>query len=212
MYPTELAQLLENDKIELLSGVHLLMNFSPQELLEVGNALKLNTSLKAVEIENTQINFCIAELLLNSLPFNNSIKSLRISNIDNLSDYIPQLKEVLNFCTSIEQLVISHQKKGDDIFAGIGSTLTENTNITDLQLINCPIEKFGTGALAEIIEGNKTLTNICVSHQALGSQYFQDISAALAKNKTLGSICLTNTCLDRASIEGLINALVALDF
>ncbi len=80
MSATELIISLEEDKISLLDGSHLLLDFSPDELRKLQNALMLSSSLESIELENIGISEPLWQLLGEALAFNNSVKSFKLSN------------------------------------------------------------------------------------------------------------------------------------
>ena len=95
MSATELIISLEEDKISLLDGSHLLLDFSHDELRKLQNALMLSSSLESIELENIRISEPLWQLLGEALAFNNSVKSFKLSNTLMRDDDIEALEKII---------------------------------------------------------------------------------------------------------------------
>ena len=157
-------------------------------------ALKLNKSLKILNLENNYITEL--DYIINILKKNSNLTSLNLgnnefNNIDNFLDY-------LKYNTTLQELLLCGM--GVEDYKLIPEMLKVNTTLTVLNIGNRQDYHFyeyniNINNFQNALTINKSLTSLNLTKMCLGSEYLNILSEFLKYNKTLENLILSENLL-----------------
>ena len=156
------------------------------QLLELFEALKTNTTLKHLNIGYCEIDDKLVEALCPALRENNTLTSLDLDGNKITDKGVEALCEALRKNKAITSLDLNENKIGDDGAGALADMLMDNSTLTVLNLNDNQIGDFGAdglrlpnllpdGTIASLDMGNNNITNI-------GKKFLEEICKSGSKN------------------------------
>jgi hypothetical protein len=162
---------------------------------KIFTALSFNKNLTTFKMSGIHINQVNALKLDNVLKINKTLKKLDISNCGITDDSMngTSLSKSLN--KKLEELDISNNKFTDTMLLHFLSKLLENTTLKILKMSGIKIQGDSIDTLASVLELNETLTTLDISNCGISDDKYEQIIGALIKNKNskLTKLTISNT-------------------
>jgi Ran GTPase-activating protein (RanGAP) involved in mRNA processing and transport len=152
----------------------------------------------------------MSDSVAQQLRLSTTVTNLVLCYIVLSHENMQQLKAVLRRNTALESLDLTGSGLGSAGLAEIASVLHSNTSIKSLVLTyNGLHEVESANILRELLRRNKTITSLCIAHNAFGwnAAAFRSIVEGVRSNITLQKLDLQYCGLDDQGISVLANAL-----
>ena len=177
-----------DDGIQLFSLLkleHLIhLNIENVEMTEVGACalgdwLECNNSLQSLVISANNINDNGLTKILNTIP--STLVRLIASHCNITYDGAKNIGETLRTTNTLKHLKIYGNPIGDEGISTIACGITTNasTALIELDVRNCEIHNQGTKSIADVLEKNKTLRSINISHNHIGDDEMSTLAHGL---------------------------------
>jgi hypothetical protein len=148
---------------------------------------------------------------MQELGRNSTVTKLKIRNSVLSLETAQQLKAVLRQNTALQSLDLSMSHLGSAGLTDIAPVLYRNTSIKALDLTRNDLDDIeSANVLRELIRRNKTITTLCIAHNAFGrnAAAVRSIFEGVRSNTTLQQLDLSGCRLVDQGISLLVNALV----
>ena len=196
---------------------------------KIAEAIKVNTTIKILNIHGNEISDNGAAAISDSLKSNNSLQELNIGNNKITSERAIKIAEAIQVNTTLEELDLSFNKLCDDgasiISYGLNTNkslqklnmskneitiegakmiaiaLLMNTTLIQLDLSSNKIFDDGATAISYVLKGNITLQELNISHNNITNKGITKITEAIQINSTLQNINISKNLI---TTEGLL--------
>lgn len=162
-------------------------------VLKIGNALKVNTSLKLLILISTDIGINGAKAISDALKVNTTLQCLYIYGMS--QPYIINIIDGLKTNNAIYTLTIGHNNIDSKIAEGIWEMLKVNTSLKTLLISMCDINSDSIKFIAEALKVNTTLKTLNVNGNSIGENGATYIAEALKVNKTLKELFINDNII-----------------
>lgn len=144
-----------------------------------------------------------AELLADALKINSSLEDLYLNN-NQISDVgAAALGEGLKINSSLTTLSLMNNHIGSVGAAALCKGLECNSNLSYLDLNDNHISDVGAAALGEVLKRNSTLTTLCLSCNLIGDVGVTALADGLESNSTLETLFLLDNQISDVGITAL---------
>ena len=151
----------------------------------IADAIKVNKTLKKLDIGVNSISDDGAAAISDSLKYNNSLHELDMSCNKITSEGAKKIAEAIKVNTTLKILRISSNTISDDGVAAISDGLKYNNSLQELNIRNNKITSEGAEKVAEAIRMNTTLKILIISDNRLSDDGVAAISDSLKSNNSL---------------------------
>jgi Leucine-rich repeat (LRR) protein len=169
-----------------------------------------DSKVKELVLEKVNTSTVGLHPVIRELGRNTTVTSLAIRDSVLSRDNVQQLKSMLRRNTGLESLDLESSRLGSAGLAEIAPVLYRNTSIKAFDLRNNGLHDIeSANALRELIRRNKTITSLCIAHNAFGhnAAAVRSIAEGVRSNTTLQQLDLRYCRLDDQGISLLANAL-----
>ncbi|KJE97167.1 hypothetical protein CAOG_010090 [Capsaspora owczarzaki ATCC 30864] len=175
------------DTVKNASGQLSLLN---RQIGEVGaraiaETLKVNKTLKYLDLDNNLIGDAGAQSIAEALKVNTTLKALSLAK-NQIGDVgANAIAEALKVNKTLTWLDLGKSRIGNAGAQAIAEALKMNAMVTEIGLKQNQIGNVGANAIAEALKVNKTLTWLDLGKSRIGNAGAQAIAEALKVNTTL---------------------------
>lgn len=170
------------------------LHFKGTEMIDIAaaglfaDALRLNSSLRRLNLSVAELDSDSAELLSAALCVNSGLEHLDLSNNEIGDRGAASFRAALSVNTGLRILDLSRNCIRDPGIVALGFGLVKNSSLTCLQLNNNRISDDGAVALGEALRENSTMTSLNVETNVIGPHGAKYLREALCKNNYLGHV------------------------
>ncbi|KJE91885.1 hypothetical protein CAOG_02949 [Capsaspora owczarzaki ATCC 30864] len=177
-----------------------------EEAKAIAEALKVNTTLTAVCLDENQLDGAGAQAIAEALKVNTTLKDLYLW-ANWIGDAGAQaIAEALKVNTNLRWLDLIDNQIGDAGAQAIALALKANTTLTEYTLDKNQIGDAGAQAIAEALKGNMTVQKLYLRGNQIGDIGAQEIAEALKMNTTLTELDLRSNCIGNAGLQAIREA------
>lgn len=175
--------------------------------LLLADALKHNTILKRLHVDNNELGDEGIHALADALTKNTTLLELNVSS-NHLTDVgAHYLANALTKNTTLTRLNVSFNDFSNQAFA---DALRCNTTLTHLDISNNDISSDGALALADALKHNTTLSHLHIEYNNIGGVGTRALAEALKHNTTLRLICIHHNYMEWYKLQDVLEQNVGL--
>ncbi|KAL0242519.1 hypothetical protein GEMRC1_005082 [Eukaryota sp. GEM-RC1] len=190
----------------IITGLRIkLREFSDLEFLN--NSSSLFPRLKQLEVEVARRNTSLSMLLIEALKTNTTVTSVDLEDSSIGAEGAKALAEALKVNASITSVSLAENSIGDEGVSALAEALKVNASITSICLLYNSIGAEGASALAEALKVNNSVTNIDLSFNSIGAEGARALAEALRVNASVTSIDLSFNSIGAEGARALAEAL-----
>ncbi|KAK5809251.1 hypothetical protein F5H01DRAFT_394807 [Linnemannia elongata] len=173
----------------------------------LAEALKTNSTLTTLNLENNLIGFDGAKALAEALKTNKALTTLNL-RLNSIGSYgAMALAEALKTNKTLTTLNLVGNSIGSDGAKALAEALKTSKNLTTLNLESNSIGDDGAKALATAFKINSTLTTLNLERNSVGDDGAKALTDALKTNSTLTTLNLENNSIGDDGAMALAEAL-----
>jgi Ran GTPase-activating protein (RanGAP) involved in mRNA processing and transport len=221
-----IAKAINNNKLKYLLELDLInCEIGDNEATSIANALLNHKKLKNLRLGQNRIGSKGIESLIKLLENNNKIQLQIDLNNPNVKDdkYMAELYklvQIMNIINAIDTLdnyigIGNNNMFGvssliDNYGATILSKFLKNNNhnhISKIKFVNSYIGDIGGKALADLLNGNTTITELILSYNQIGNDGAIALAKALINNNTLNTLDLGQNNINQDGVKEFIKIL-----
>ncbi|KAF9961236.1 hypothetical protein BGZ72_004377 [Mortierella alpina] len=193
---------LQKLSFELVAGT-----FGGRELELLAEALKTNSTLATLDLNNTSTLDEGAVLIAEALKLNASLTALNLRGNSIGRIGAKALAEALKINSNLANLSLQGNSIGDHGAKALAEALKINSSLTTLDLQKNSIGDHGATELAAALKTNSTLTTLELQHNSIWFKGFLEFSEAIKANSTLVTLDLQKNKIGAARAKALAEAL-----
>jgi Ran GTPase-activating protein (RanGAP) involved in mRNA processing and transport len=197
------ATLAEVTKLDLRNSDFI----TEEQVLSLAEALKSNTSLTELNLENNQIGASGGASIAEALKSNTSLTTLNLSWNQIGASGGASIAEALKSNTSLTELNLENNQIEDSGGAAIGEALRSNTSLTSLYLLDNKIGASAGASIADALKSNTSLTSLDLSWNQIGASGGASIAEALKSNTSLTTLDLQSNQIGASGGTSIAEAL-----
>jgi len=180
---------------------------SDQSATGLAEALKTNSTLLELHLSHNEIGDQGATGLAEGIKINSALMKLYLNDNKIGDQGATGLAEALKINSVLSELYLAHNAIGDQGVTGLAEALKLNSTLTWLDLENNKVGAQGATGLAEGLKINSTPLELHLSHNEIGDQGATGLAEALKINSTLMNLYLNNNKIGDQGATGLAEAL-----
>ncbi|KAG0014050.1 hypothetical protein BGZ82_001915, partial [Podila clonocystis] len=173
----------------------------------MAEALKSNSTLTTVYLQNSSIGSNGAQMLAEALKINSTLTTLNLENNSIGENGGLALAEALKINSTLTTLNLGRNLIGHNGALALAEALKINLTLTTLNLENNSIEDNGALALVEALKINLTLTTLNFGRNLIGHSGALALAEALKTNSTLATLNLEYNSIRDNGAQALAEAL-----
>ncbi|KAF9116593.1 hypothetical protein BGW39_002695, partial [Mortierella sp. 14UC] len=200
-HPKKPSHLLELS-FELVAGP-----FGAKELVPLADALKTNSTLTALDLQDNKIGSREAQIIAEALKTNSTLITLHLGNNTIGDNGAQSLSVALKINSTLAILDLKGNSIRDVGAKALSEALKTNSTLTTLDLTNNSIWFGGLLTFSEALKDNSTLTTLDLYNNLIGDDGAKALSEALKTNSTLTTLNLTNNSIGDDGAKALAEAL-----
>ena len=170
-------------------------NLTNTSAMNIGKILKINESLKCLDISNNPIGDDGISALSDGLHVNTTLIQLVVHKCEVHSEGAKTIAKMLQANKTLKYLNISNNCIGDDGTTTIVHGIQDNTILAELNISSCDFHSKGTESIGELLRVNKTLKHLDISSNHIGDDVISVISCGLQANTILTKLKISNKLL-----------------
>ena len=179
-------QFCEKIKTDKISELDLFeRTISDDEAILLADMLKVNTTLKKLNIRFCSITVTGISKITEALEVNTTLKTLDLSSAHFGNNGAIKLAKMLKNNKSIETLIICDNSIGDSGMIEIAEALKSNNKLKELNINDNRFADNAANKIVEVISINKTLKKLYMAYNCITVMAADTIVKALQNNKTL---------------------------
>jgi len=204
----DIAQLANTSHVHTVSyRNHPIAN---ERLVALADALKLNTTITAVDMRDTNMSDSECELLADALAVNSTVTKVDLGgSVQRFENSAPALARMLCINSTIEKLYFQSADLGDVFCAQLCAAMSHNSSCRVLDLAWNHMSDNGAKALSNAMMINSTLEKINVSCNDITYNGLTALATALRVNTTIYQM---NIQLNDASLASSRNFIDSLEY
>lgn len=168
------------------------------QVIALAEALKLNKSLKKLNLEFNKIGINGAKALATALAVNTTLTVLDLHYTGVEGEAVMAIANALKINAALITLNLDNNQIGSSEIVALSEALQVNTALKSLDLGFNDVSLVGAAALGEALKVNVSLTSLNFRFNDIGDEGAVLIAKALEINKTLTSLVLTNNQINTA--------------
>ena len=213
MFILELAYAIYHNKILMsLDLSNNFLSFDDQSSFNVlGIALRINETLKSLNISQNDISDTKMHGMVNALYYNKTLQSLDISGNELSHDLTKNLAHALMYNSFLSLLALGSNSIGDEGAMHLASALELNKTLTSLYLRDNMITNIGAIALAHALKKNTTLTKLDLSMNDISDKGVSAMCDTFCVQNALKVLFICYNPITHAKIEELFIKLASED-
>ena len=177
------------------------------DILLLAEALKVNSTLTVLKLNDNGIGAQGASGLAEALKVNSTLTVLKLNDNYIGAQGATGLAEALKVNSTLTVLKLNGNDIGAQGATGLAEALKVNSTLTVLELNFIGIGAQGATGLAEALKVNSTLTVLKVNFNGIGAQGATGLAEALKVNSTLTVLKLNDNYIGAQGATGLAEAL-----
>ena len=185
-----LSECLKEDDVVLSINLHnnISNNITSEGAIKIAEAIKVNKTLKILDISNNNISDDGAVAISDTLKSNNSLCILNMSSNKITGKGAIKIAEAIKVNKRLQELHISNNHISDNGAAAIGNALKSNTSLQILDMSSNKITSEGAMVIAEAIKVNTALRTLNLRQSDVVS--FMSVLTAVYYNNNLMKLTL----------------------
>ena len=166
------------------------LNISENEITsngakEIATAIRVNTTLEKLDLSCNALSDDGAGAIIDSLQFNNSLQELNISKNKITSEGVKKIATAIRVNTTLEKLDLSCNEIANDGVSFISDGFKSNNSLQEVNISRNKITSEGAQYISDAIRINTTLAKLDLSCNALSDDGAAAISDGLQFNNSL---------------------------
>ena len=189
------------------------LNISKNEITsngaqEIATAIRVNTTLEKLDLSCNEISNDGVRFISDGLNnYNNSLQELNISKNKITSEGAKYIGDAIRVNTTLEKLDLSCNSVSDDGAAAISDSLQLNKSLQELNMSRNEITSEGTKKIAQVIHMNTTLKHLDLSINKIGDDGAKFISDGLKSNTSLQELNISYNNITNKGIKVIAEAI-----
>ena len=185
------------------------LGITDQDAIALGVALKNNTSVMMLHLEQNSIGDTGASGIAQALASNTTLTELSLSYNLIGDTGASAIGQWLTSNTALRALSLENNSIGDMGGSAIGEALVRNTALTYLDLYNNLIGPTGASSIGQALASNTALTQLILSFNLIGDAGASAIAQALASNTALTFLGIRFTSITDTGASAIGKALAS---
>ncbi|KAG0046531.1 hypothetical protein BGZ83_008311 [Gryganskiella cystojenkinii] len=174
-----------------------------KDLRALGDALKSNSTLAALNLRNNSVGEIGAQVIGEGLKTNLALTTLELGNNPVGDAGARALGEGLQNNSVLTMLDLGNASIGDSGGQALANALKVNSTLIELNFRNNPIGDIGVQALAEGLTTNSSLATLVLGSISVSDKGAQALANALKKNLSLRNLNLESNSIGDAGAQAL---------
>jgi Ran GTPase-activating protein (RanGAP) involved in mRNA processing and transport len=174
---------------------------------EVAEALKVNKTLRSVDLSRNQIGVGAAKAIANALKVNKTLRSVDLSRNQLGVGAAKAIANALKENTSLQSIYLYGNKIGVDGAKAIAEALKDNTCLQSMDLDKNEIGNEGAMAIAGTLKENASLRELYVGWNNICDEGAKAIAEALKANTSLQELNIQGNNIGKKGGQHILNAL-----
>ena len=190
-----------------LNGINKIQKITDENLIVICEALKINSTLKEINISNNLFGDEGTKYLSGYLSMNPSLFLINLSVNDIRQSGMKHLSNALRLNSTLKEIYFFQNRIGDEGVKYLSECLKVNCCLSKINLCHTEINAKGVKYLSEALKINTSLKSINLGSNDFGDEGLNHLSEALKLNNSLTETILFATKIGKIGMKHFLESL-----